>query len=669
MPYTLTLTSSQNISGGPTTEHPDSDFVLSQTYDPSLDTTRITFSDYNQTLDDMATGGNNPPGSSPDQKYENSQGQEIGLDQVQTAKVVHGGVDYGEVKIMLGYKSELDWQGGENGSSSTLIVGNFTMFAIWAELTPGDWQIIGYTATGISIREATDLAPGSGATGSPDAPDNLTASKLEGTLDGKVQGTDGDDLIDANYTGDPDGDVIDGGDNTGRFGESGSDDDYIEAGAGNDTVYAGLGNDTVYAGAGDDLVYGGEGDDTIYGGDGNDTLYGGPGNDLFYGGYGNDWMEGGDGDDIITAEYGQDTVYGGAGNDFLFAQYGDHYLDGGEGNDTLSFHGGNSTLTGGEGFDHFYVYNGLDPANDYVLITDFNTGTGQDIHDGDQSNNDFIALHQAGYSYYNLDLYNKLHGTNYKNPLQWMRADQADDGTLNMLDGQNGLPYLNVRLENNGSPVAPEDLTFDNTGVPCFAGSTLIETDHGQCCIEDLRPGNLIQTADNGMQPIRWIGSIKLDARALAANPKLRPIRIRAGALGNGTPSSDLVLSPQHRVLVRSRIAQKMFGATEVLVAARQLLLLDGIDIATDLTEVEYFHMLFDRHEVVISNGALTESLYTGAQALQAVGKAARDEIFTLFPQLGEQGFEPAPARPLPSGRRARKLANRHLQNHRPMMC
>src|SRR5690606_24870473 len=118
---------------------------------------------------------------------------------------------------------------------------------------------------------------------------------------------------------------------------------------------------------------------------------------------------------------------------------------------------------------------------------------------------------------------------------------------------------------------------------------------------------------------------------------KLRPIRIRAGALGNGTPSSDLVLSPQHRVLVRSRIAQKMFGATEVLVAARQLLLLDGIDIATDLTEVEYFHMLFDRHEVVISNGALTESLYTGAQALQAVGKAARDEIFTLFPQLGEQ--------------------------------
>lgn len=55
-----------------------------------------------------------------------------------------------------------------------------------------------------------------------------------------------------------------------------------------------------------------------------------------------------------------------------------------------------------------------------------------------------------------------------------------------------------------------------------------------------------------------------------------------------------------------------MFGTDEVLVAAKQLLQLDGIDIATDVERVDYYHILFDRHEVMILNGAETESLYTG---------------------------------------------------------
>ena len=53
-----------------------------------------------------------------------------------------------------------------------------------------------------------------------------------------------------------------------------------------------------------------------------------------------------------------------------------------------------------------------------------------------------------------------------------------------------------------------------------------------------------------------------------------RPIRIRAGTLGNGLPEADLIVSPQHRVLVRSGIARTLFGADEVLVAAKQLLAL-----------------------------------------------------------------------------------------------
>ncbi|KRW97185.1 hypothetical protein AQY21_05000 [Paracoccus sp. MKU1] len=99
-------------------------------------------------------------------------------------------------------------------------------------------------------------------------------------------------------------------------------------------------------------------------------------------------------------------------------------------------------------------------------------------------------------------------------------------------------------------------------------------------------------------------------------------------------PTGDLVVSPQHRILARSHIAQTMFGTAEVLVAAKQLLALDGIEIAEDLSEVEYYHILFDHHEIVFSNGAETESLYTGAEALRVVGPAAAQEILALFPEL-----------------------------------
>lgn len=213
-------------------------------------------------------------------------------------------------------------------------------------------------------------------------------------------------------------------------------------------------------------------------------------------------------------------------------------------------------------------------------------------------------------------------------------------------------------------------LEYDPAGtlIVCFVRGTLIETGDGQRPIEELQIGDQVMTRDNGLKEIRWIGSTKLCSETLKKNPNLQPIRIRAGALGEGAPSKDLLVSPQHRVLVRSKIAQRMFGALEVLVAAKQLLKLDGIDIASDITDVEYVHFLFDQHEVVYSNGAETESLYTGPQALKSVGIAARDEIHALFPELKDPDYAPLAARELPSGRQARKLAMRHLQNRKPLV-
>lgn len=202
--------------------------------------------------------------------------------------------------------------------------------------------------------------------------------------------------------------------------------------------------------------------------------------------------------------------------------------------------------------------------------------------------------------------------------------------------------------------------------VVCFAEGTMIRVEDGEKPIETLRVGDRVWTPKNGCQPLRWIGSRRLDGIDLQSQPHLRPIRIRAGALSNNRPAQDLLVSPQHRMLIRSRIAQRMFGTDEVLVAAKQLLQIDGIEIAEDVSEVTYFHMLFDGHEVVLANGAKAESLFTGPEALKAVGNAARREILALFPELREQPT-PVSARKLVEGRRARQLALRHSQNRKPL--
>ncbi|MDT1064281.1 Hint domain-containing protein [Paracoccus sp. CPCC 101403] len=211
-------------------------------------------------------------------------------------------------------------------------------------------------------------------------------------------------------------------------------------------------------------------------------------------------------------------------------------------------------------------------------------------------------------------------------------------------------------------------LTLADDQVFCFVAGTMIQTETGPVAVETLVAGDMVLTRDRGYQPILWVGSVRLADASLRRNPRLRPIRIKAGALGMGTPEADLLVSPQHRVLVRSKIAVKMFGTSEVLIAAKQLLQVDGIDYADDVNEVLYVHFTFDRHEVVLSNGAETESFYTGEQALKSVDKAAREEIFSLFPMLRDPAFVPEPARLVPSGRRSRKMVTRHVQHGRELV-
>jgi hypothetical protein len=187
--------------------------------------------------------------------------------------------------------------------------------------------------------------------------------------------------------------------------------------------------------------------------------------------------------------------------------------------------------------------------------------------------------------------------------------------------------------------------------VACFVQGTLIATPKGEKPIEYLKPGDLVLTRDNGVQDIRWIGSRHIGWNTLSANPHLKPVVIRWGALDWGSPAHDLYVSPNHRILVRDHDGE------EVLAAAKQLVGNDGIE-EVDAMGVTYFHLMFERHEVILSDGLWTESFQPSDYALGTVGNEARAEILALFPELRtEKGIAVyAPARRVAVGAEMMRL-------------
>ncbi len=214
-----------------------------------------------------------------------------------------------------------------------------------------------------------------------------------------------------------------------------------------------------------------------------------------------------------------------------------------------------------------------------------------------------------------------------------------------------------------GGPATP------GTGGPiCFARGTLILTPEGEKPVETLNTGDLVTTLDHGPQLVRWLGMRHLSPTELAQRPAFRPILIRAGALGDGRPATDLILSPQHRVLAASPITCRMFDAPEVLLAAKALLPLPGVEQLGGTDGVDYFHVLLDQHEILMVNGTPAESLYLGEVTLSSVGHAARDEIRALFPKVLNKAATPTAAREFPSARRVRRMMERHRLNQRPLL-
>lgn len=215
------------------------------------------------------------------------------------------------------------------------------------------------------------------------------------------------------------------------------------------------------------------------------------------------------------------------------------------------------------------------------------------------------------------------------------------------------------------------DGTLPYSSIVCFGAGTLIKKEDGcDVAVEELKVGDRVVCHDGSAHVVRWIGSRKITSYGLMADPKLRPVRIKAGALGCNLPAEDLIVSRQHRVLIKSVIAKRVFGIDEVLVPAIKLVSLEGIEIADDLQEVEYFHILFDQHQIIYSNGAPTESLFTGPEALKAISPEARTEITTLFPEITKPEFNPHPAALIPRRtKKVKRLLERHTKNRKPLLA
>jgi hypothetical protein len=178
---------------------------------------------------------------------------------------------------------------------------------------------------------------------------------------------------------------------------------------------------------------------------------------------------------------------------------------------------------------------------------------------------------------------------------------------------------------------------FQTTELACFARGTRIETAAGFVAVEDLRDGMMIETMDNGLQPVRRVLSKRVDGRGALA-----PVEIAAGVLGN---VRAVRVSPHHRMVVTGWRAELLTGEPEVLAAAADLVDGDRVRVVA-VEQVEYFHLLFDRHEIIFAEGAPVESLLADWLVRGALPPAQRAELEALFPQLFEQAASPAPARP-----------------------
>ncbi|WP_371169398.1 Hint domain-containing protein [Aliiroseovarius sp. 2305UL8-7] len=301
---------------------------------------------------------------------------------------------------------------------------------------------------------------------------------------------------------------------------------------------------------------------------------------------------GGTGDDTFT-DSGADggTIRGRGGDDVLIGGTGDNQIRGGSGNDTLIGGGGNDELNGGGGAD--------------TLIAGTSSGN---LIGGGGADTIFVGENTSF-----------VNAGNGNDSMVLPAGSTFSPFSPGSLDGSITLP--------SGAVITYLSVAEGNISIACFAQGTLIRTPSGPVAVEDLVVGQRVDTLDDGPQPIRWIS-----AQSVPGEGRFAPVRFDTGAIGNDAP---LYVSAQHRMLISGWRCELMIGEPEALCAAT-LMCNDRTIRRVPVERVTYYHIMFDRHQVVFANNAPAESYFVGDHQTSA-DTATYEELITLFPELADR--------------------------------
>lgn len=200
-------------------------------------------------------------------------------------------------------------------------------------------------------------------------------------------------------------------------------------------------------------------------------------------------------------------------------------------------------------------------------------------------------------------------------------------------DDQSRIAHANpaVFVGDVGSPSVP----FAANAV---APGTLFATSRGAVPAETIRPGDMLET-DRGAQPVRWVGHLRLKAASCLQDGAC-PVRIGVGALGQGMPFRDLVVSPGQRILLSGARIERLCGAPAAFVRAGDLLHLDGVESVRTSWAI-YVCLLFDTQEVLDVAGARFGSFRPDRDAARSLSAKLTASMLCTVPRLR---YEPGAA-------------------------
>ena len=187
------------------------------------------------------------------------------------------------------------------------------------------------------------------------------------------------------------------------------------------------------------------------------------------------------------------------------------------------------------------------------------------------------------------------------------------------------------------------DIGFTNVvSIPTFVSGTMIATQQEQREVETPSVDDLVLAKDDGLQPLCWTGQ-----HTVTAQDSLAPIWIQANTSGT---DNDLMVSPEHRILLSDYLADLLFSEQDVLVSAKELMN-DKKNTRCVGCDVTYVQLMFDRHQIVCSTGLETKSYLPEPQATKSFDPAVVDDIYTLFFKIDPNtglGCSPTARRVLP---------------------